>query len=48
MVLAVKHRCLRLVRVSIEGITLNDLKPGEVTELDQQTFFHLLNIKLPE
>jgi len=48
MVLAVKHRCLRLIRLSIEDIILNDLKPGEVKELDQQTFFHLLNIKLPE
>ena len=44
MVLAVNHRCLRLIRVSIENITLNNLKPGEVKEFEEAAFFRLLEI----
>ncbi len=44
MVLAVHHRCQRLVRVSIENVTLEDLAPGEVKELDEESFFELLDI----
>ncbi|WP_299251688.1 pseudouridine synthase [uncultured Cytophaga sp.] len=44
MVLAVRHRCLRLIRVSIENILLGDLKPGEVKELEEDVFFRLLDI----
>ncbi len=44
MVLAVNHRCLRLIRVSIENLLLGDLKPGEVKELEEQEFFRLLEI----
>ena len=47
MVLAVNHRCLRLIRVSIEQLLLADLKPGEVKEIEEETFFHLLDIEIP-
>jgi 23S rRNA pseudouridine2457 synthase len=46
MVLAVNHRCLRLIRVSIENILLKDLKPGEVKEFEEEEFFRLLDIDL--
>lgn len=45
MVLAVKHRCQRLVRLSITNITLGDMKPGEVKELEKEVFYSLLGIK---
>ncbi|NLU95542.1 pseudouridine synthase [Chitinophaga sp. Ak27] len=44
MVLAVKHRCQRLIRVSIEDLELGDLQPGEVKELPEEEFFRLLKI----
>ncbi|WP_018342896.1 pseudouridine synthase [Cytophaga aurantiaca] len=44
MVLAVNHRCLRLIRVSIENIVLGDLKPGVVKEFEEEEFFRLLDI----
>jgi 23S rRNA pseudouridine2457 synthase len=46
MVLAARHRCLRLIRLSISNIQLNDLKPGAVKELDESRFYHLLGIEL--
>ncbi len=46
MVLAARHRCLRLIRLSISNIKLNDLKPGEVKELDEKTFYDLLGIEV--
>ncbi|MEO6893504.1 MAG: pseudouridine synthase [Ginsengibacter sp.] len=45
MTLAVRHRCLRLIRLSIEEIKLADLPPGAVKELSQQNFYHLAGIK---
>jgi len=45
MVLAVNHRCLRLIRTSIEKITLTGMQPGEVKELEEERFFELLGIK---
>ena len=45
MVLAVNHRCQRLIRVYIENIELGDLKPGEVKEFDEEEFFRLLDIE---
>jgi 23S rRNA pseudouridine2457 synthase len=44
MVAAVNHKCIRLVRVSIEGIELGDLQPGQVRELDKDEFYRKLNI----
>lgn len=45
MVLAARHRCLRLVRLSISNIELGTLKPGEVKELDDKTFYGLLDMQ---
>ena len=45
MVLAVNHRCLRLIRVSIEDMRLGDLKPGAVKEFEEEAFFRLLKIE---
>ncbi len=42
MVLSVKHRCLRLVRLSISNIMLDDLAPGKVKELPKEIFYGLL------
>jgi len=44
MVEAVRHRCKRLIRVSIEDLQLNDLQPGEVKEMEEKDFFNLLKI----
>lgn len=46
MVLAARHRCQRLVRLSISDLQLGDLKPGEVKELEQKQFFELLGIEM--
>ncbi len=45
MVLAVRHRCLRLIRLSIDNIQLNDLQPGHIKELEEKNFFDLLGIQ---
>jgi len=42
MVLALKHRCLRLIRLSISNILLEDLAPGKVKELNEEEFYNLL------
>jgi len=42
MVLALRHRCLRLVRLSISNILLEDLAPGKVKELKETAFYELL------
>ncbi len=42
MVLALKHRCLRLVRLSISNILLGELAPGKVKELKKEEFYELL------
>jgi len=44
MVLKVRHRCLRLIRLSISDIHLGNLKPGEVKELPEKEFYKLLGI----
>jgi 23S rRNA pseudouridine2457 synthase len=44
MVAAVHHQCKRLIRLSIEDLTLGDLPPGGVREMDEETFFRLLKI----
>jgi 23S rRNA pseudouridine2457 synthase len=44
MVNAVHHRCMRLLRVSIEDMQLGTLQPGEVKEVDEETFFRLLKL----
>ncbi len=44
MFAAIHHRCKRLIRVSIEGITLESLSPGGVKEMTEKDFFEKLNI----
>lgn len=44
MVFALKHRCRRLIRVSIEDVHLQDLAPGKVRELSEHDFFSLLKL----
>jgi 23S rRNA pseudouridine2457 synthase len=44
MVAAIGNQCKRLVRVSIEDITLGSLAAGEVQELAEEDFFRLLKI----
>lgn len=45
MVTAVKHRCQRLIRISIEDLTLEDLQPGEIREIEEKDFFEKLKIE---
>ena len=45
MVNAVKHRCQRLIRISIEDMELGSLQPGEVREMNEETFFRLLHLQ---
>jgi 23S rRNA pseudouridine2457 synthase len=44
MVSAVRHRCQRLIRISIEDLILGDLAPGAVREIEEREFFDLLKI----
>lgn len=44
MVAAVKHKCIRLIRISIEDIQVNDVKPGEVKEVSEAYFFEKLKL----
>jgi len=44
MVAAVHHKCIRLIRVSIEAIYLGDLPAGQVRELEEADFFNLLDL----
>jgi 23S rRNA pseudouridine2457 synthase len=45
MCLAVNRRCLRLVRLSIENLQLNNLQPGGVKEYSEEDFFASLGIE---
>lgn len=45
MVRVAGHRCKRLLRVSIEDLSLDNLQPGEVRELKEALFFEKLKIK---
>jgi 23S rRNA pseudouridine2457 synthase len=44
MIAAIRHKCLRLIRISIEDIALEDLQPGEVKEVSEQYFFEKLKL----
>ncbi|MEO6905224.1 MAG: pseudouridine synthase [Ginsengibacter sp.] len=44
MALAVRHRCLRLIRLQIENITIEGIAPGEVKELEQENFYRLAGL----
>jgi len=41
---ALRHRCKRLIRLSIEDLTLGDLQPGCVREIEETDFFEQLKI----
>lgn len=45
MMAAIHHRCKRLIRVSIEDLTLGDLQPGCIKEIAEKDFFEQLKIK---
>lgn len=47
MVLAMRHKCRRLIRMSIEDIHLEDLQPGCVREMNEVDFFKKLKIDYP-
>ena len=44
MVAAVHHKCIRLIRIAIEDIHVQGLKPGQVVELDETYFFEKLHL----
>jgi 23S rRNA pseudouridine2457 synthase len=44
MVAAVNHKCIRLIRISIEELTLDSMLPGAVVEIDEDTFFEKLKL----
>ena len=44
MVAAVHHKCIRLIRISIEDIHVQDLTPGQVVEMDETSFFEKLHL----
>ncbi len=45
MMTAIHHHCKRLVRVSIEDLTLGNLQPGCIKEIPEKDFFELLKIE---
>jgi 23S rRNA pseudouridine2457 synthase len=46
MVFALKHRCTRLIRLSIEDMYLGNLPPGSLQEYSEEDFFRLLKLNL--
>ena len=46
MIYAIKHKCKRLIRVSIEDLELDGLKAGCVRELQEKELFEKLQIPL--
>ena len=48
MVAALRHRCIRLIRVSIEDLLLSDLPVGGVREMEEGIFFEQLKISQRE
>lgn len=46
MVAAVKHSCIRLIRISIEDMGIENMQPGEVVELNEKDFFKLLKLNV--
>lgn len=44
MITAVKHRCQRLIRISIEDLALDGLQPGDIREIEEVDFFKKLKI----
>ena len=48
MMAAIRHRCKRLIRVSIEDLTLGNLETGCVKEMEEKDFFSQLHIGEPQ
>jgi 23S rRNA pseudouridine2457 synthase len=44
MVASVNHKCIRLIRISIEDIQLGKMQPGEVIEMNEPDFFSKLKL----
>ena len=44
MIAATRHKCKRLIRISIEDLQLEGLKVGEVREFEEKDFFRRLKI----
>jgi len=44
MVQAMRHPCRRLIRTSIEDMTITGMRPGEVKEVNEETFFTELKL----
>ena len=44
MVAAMHHRCIRLVRWSIEDIVVESIAPGQVQEVTEKYFFNALHL----
>jgi 23S rRNA pseudouridine2457 synthase len=44
MIAAIRHKCKRLIRISIEDLCLGDLSPGKISELGEKEFFDKLRI----
>ncbi|TDB64077.1 pseudouridine synthase [Arundinibacter roseus] len=45
MMKVIRHPVQRLIRVSIENLSLGDLRPGEIREVNEKDFFSQLNIE---
>jgi len=45
MTLAIRHRCLRLIRLSIEDITIEGIPPGTVKKMNKETFYRLAGLE---
>ncbi len=45
MTKAVRHKCKRLIRLSIEDLSIGNLLPGEVKEIEEELFFKKLKIE---
>jgi 23S rRNA pseudouridine2457 synthase len=45
MVEAVHHRCIRLIRYSIEDLEIGNIAPGEIREVPEEEFFTLLKLE---
>lgn len=45
MIAAIRHKCKRLIRISIEDLQLDKLKAGSVRELEEKYFFKKLKIR---
>ncbi len=46
MIKAVRHRCLRLIRISIEDLELGNLQPGQVLEIEEAELFSKLGLSM--